>query len=150
MGDYEDTFHPDGTDGDDVEEMPSQGGWFGGSDDDEDDKRRKKEQGGWCFLTTAACEKNGLPDDCYELQTLRDFRDNFLCNSAEGTELVEEYYRIAPSLVPLVKEGPLATWAWERIKMTVSQIEEGKTAAAIETYREMVRVLQKSEESTQV
>ena len=32
MGDYEDTFHPNGTDGDDVEEMPSSNGWFDDGD----------------------------------------------------------------------------------------------------------------------
>lgn len=32
MGDYEDTFHPNGTDGDDVEEMPSSNGWYDDGD----------------------------------------------------------------------------------------------------------------------
>lgn len=143
MGDYEDTFHPHGTDGDDVEEMPSQGGWFDDKDDDEDDKKGKKKDKGLCFLTTAACDYMGLPDDCYELQTLRDFRDNFLCSYDEGAELVEEYYRVAPPLVPLVKEAPTASWVWKSVRKSVSQIEDGKNSAAIETYREMVRALQR-------
>lgn len=147
MGDYEDTFHPHGTDGDDVEEVPSQAGWFDRDDEKEDDKRRKKKDKGWCFLTTAACEHFGLPDDCHELQTLRSFRDDFLRASVEGTELVEEYYRIAPSLVPLVEEAATAKWVWGRIRKAVFEIENGNNSAAVETYREMVHGLQRAGEA---
>lgn len=37
-----------------------------------------------CFITTAACELRGLPDDCRELTTLRRFRDEVLLSSQEG------------------------------------------------------------------
>ncbi|HIW21866.1 MAG TPA: hypothetical protein H9887_07610 [Candidatus Dorea intestinavium] len=52
-----------------------------------------------CFITTAVCDHLNKPDNCYELETLRDYRDHYLLTSAEGKELVEEYYNIAPSLV---------------------------------------------------
>ncbi|MHB8260358.1 MAG: DUF2188 domain-containing protein [Bacteroidia bacterium] len=52
-----------------------------------------------CFLTTSCVKYFGLPDDCYELQTLRKFRDNYLLKSSGGRELVQQYYSIAPSLV---------------------------------------------------
>ncbi|MEO3480855.1 CFI-box-CTERM domain-containing protein [Phaeobacter sp. CAU 1743] len=147
MTDYEETFHPNGTDGDDVEEVPSKAGWF--DDSDEDEKRKKKDKDkGWCFLTTAACEHIGLPDDCYELQTLRDFRDNFLCATVDGAEIVEEYYRIAPPLVPLVKQEHTAAWVWKHIQQAVAQIENGQNSAALDTYQNMVRILQREGRNT--
>ena len=39
----------------------------------EDDKCAPPAKG--CFLTTACCEVLGLPDDCFELRTLRRYRD---------------------------------------------------------------------------
>ena len=56
-----------------------------------------------CFITTAACELRGLPDDCHELRVLRRFRDDVLVTSREGRALVEEYYRVAPRLVLIVE-----------------------------------------------
>lgn len=55
--------------------------------------------GGGCFITTAVCKELQLADDCYELVTLRDFRDSYMLANAEGKELVEEYYATAPSIV---------------------------------------------------
>lgn len=54
---------------------------------------------GWCFITTAACEYFGKPDDCYELTMLRQFRDGWLAVQPGGEALIREYYRIAPSIV---------------------------------------------------
>jgi len=53
----------------------------------------------WCFITTAVCEYFGKPDDCYELTTLRQFRDGWLALQPGGEALIREYYRIAPSIV---------------------------------------------------
>lgn len=141
MGDYEDTFHPNGTDGDDVEETPSQGGWFG-KDDDDDDRRKKKKEKKGCFLTSAACDYHGLPDDCYELETLRSFRDDFMGSFQEGKDLVDEYYQVAPSLVPLVAEEHNAVWVWGNIRKAVAEIERGTPYEALITYKAMVRELQ--------
>lgn len=52
-----------------------------------------------CFITTACVKYYGLKDDCYELQTLRNFRDNHLLKSVNGKKLVKKYYEIAPSIV---------------------------------------------------
>ena len=54
---------------------------------------------GWCFITTAACEYFGKPDNCYELTMLRQFRDGWLTAQPGGEELIREYYRVAPSIV---------------------------------------------------
>jgi hypothetical protein len=56
-----------------------------------------------CFITTAICERLGKPDDCFELTTLRHYRDTWLINSDGGEELIKEYYRIAPLIVSKIK-----------------------------------------------
>ena len=43
-----------------------------------------------CFLTTAVCEYLGKADDCEELTTLRDYRDQWLAKQPGGVELIEE------------------------------------------------------------
>ena len=55
--------------------------------------------GGLCFVTTATAIALGKGDNCEELNLLRNFRDEYICRSEEGQELVLEYYRIAPMIV---------------------------------------------------
>lgn len=63
----------------------------------EDDKCTPPAKG--CFLTTACCEVLGLPDDCFELRTLRRYRDETLAAMPGGTAAVAAYYRVAPSIL---------------------------------------------------
>jgi hypothetical protein len=53
--------------------------------------------GGGCFITTAVCLSGNKPDDCYELQTLRKFRDSWLVEW--HPEDVKQYYAEAPMIV---------------------------------------------------
>lgn len=59
----------------------------------------KEHRGSWCFITTAACEYFGKPDDCYELTALRQFRDGWLALQPGGEAAIREYCRVAPSIV---------------------------------------------------
>ena len=52
-----------------------------------------------CFFTTAAVETLGMSDDCWELRTLRAFRDGPLARTPEGQALTARYYAQAPRLV---------------------------------------------------
>jgi len=52
-----------------------------------------------CFITTACVKYYGLRDDCYELQTLRHFRDTYLLKSDKGKRMVSKYYQVAPAIV---------------------------------------------------
>ena len=61
--------------------------------------------GSLCFITTAICEGLGKPDDCYELTTLRKYRDLWLSNQPDGKALIEEYYKIAPLIVSRIKKS---------------------------------------------
>lgn len=55
-----------------------------------------------CFITEACCRSMGHSDDCYELQTFRSFRDNWLKKESDGITLIDEYYFIAPKIVELI------------------------------------------------
>lgn len=61
---------------------------------------------GACFLTTAAVEWKGLPDNCFELETLRDFRDHYLLTFENGKNDVEDYYQISPKIISKIQSLP--------------------------------------------
>lgn len=52
-----------------------------------------------CFLTTACCEVLGLSDDCFELRTLRRYRDRVLIDMPGGRAALAAYYLVAPSIL---------------------------------------------------
>lgn len=56
-----------------------------------------------CFITTACVKYFKLGDRCYELTTLRSFRDNYLSSSPKDKKLVSDYYVIAPQIVSLLE-----------------------------------------------
>lgn len=97
-----------------------------------------------CFLTTAACEHRGLPDDCYELQVMRAFRDDVLTGMPGGHAMIEAYYEIAPRLVPLLCDEAVAEGVWRDIETTVAFIEAGQHANAVSAYQKMVGSLAQS------
>lgn len=101
---------------------------------------------GGCFLTTACCQYKGLPDDCYELTTLRNFRDTYLKTTEAGNALVEEYYRIAPSIVDKIMENPNKAALLDDIYTEVCKIlvliEAKRQEAAINAYQAMVLDIQ--------
>ena len=95
-----------------------------------------------CFLTTACTEYKGLPDDCMELTVLRAFRDSYLKNTAEGENLVREYYEIAPKIVERVngssKKDEIYEEIYRRIACCIEHIQAGENETAVQVYREMV------------
>jgi len=59
--------------------------------------------GGGCFLTTAIVTAIGLDDDCWELRTLRRFRDTLLVTGGDkARRMVTDYYAQAPLVVASV------------------------------------------------
>jgi hypothetical protein len=58
-----------------------------------------------CFITTACCEAIGLDDDCFELRSLRRYRDEILANTPEGRAGIARYYRLAPSILRTLNEA---------------------------------------------
>lgn len=101
---------------------------------------------GLCFITTAICESRSQPDDCYELTTLRSYRDSYLLHTEDGKALVEEYYEIAPGLVRIIDmqkdvkqvyEGLYEKWLMPCIR----HIESGEADVCKALYVDMVQEL---------
>jgi len=108
-------------------------------------KTTKKQVNDGCYFTTACTEFYGLPDDCYQLQTLRQFRDIYMSNDQKDIELVKLYYKVAPSIVRKIKLTGNSFNEFEMIFKHVndacSLIELDKITQAKELYIEMVNGL---------
>lgn len=105
--------------------------------------RDKKEKKSGCFISTAACVLMGLSDDCYELTTLRLFRDEHLLKSSSGRALVEHYYSIAPAIANKLTVSSELERVWITVGNVVSAIETENFELARELYQEMVNRLQR-------
>lgn len=109
---------------------------------------RPRGSGGGCFLTTACCEHMGLSDDCYELETLRKFRDEYIRKQPYGNELINNYYRDAPIVVDAVNIQKNSDEIWEstykEIQNIISVIEAGKTEEAVVYYMMLLYRLSKN------
>jgi len=91
-----------------------------------------------CFLTTACCQYKGLPDNCEELNVLRQFRDSFV-----PKHLVERYYRIAPNIcVHIQGDEKALEYVYRVVKNCVNDIKEGRKEMALSRYTSMVNKLE--------
>ena len=101
----------------------------------------------FCYITTAVCNSLGRPDDCYELNTLRNYRDSYLLSSDEGKEMVQEYYNIAPTIVKRIDKKKEADQIYEDIWKTylspcITMIENGENEKCRDLYSSMVKKLE--------
>ena len=101
-----------------------------------------------CFLTSACVEAKGLADDCYELTTLRRFRDEYLAHAECGQCTIASYYEVAPKIVEKIKAGAEALSVFERIYQElvlpcVALIEQGQNEACRARYQAYVEMLEK-------
>lgn len=101
----------------------------------------------FCYITTAVCRSLGRPDDCYELNTLRYYRDSYLLSTDEGREIVQEYYNIAPTIVKRIDKKAEADEIYENIWKTylspcITMIENGENEKCRDLYSSMVRKLE--------
>jgi hypothetical protein len=98
-----------------------------------------------CFITTACVKYYGLDDDCYQLSTLRNFRDSYLKTTPEGTSLIKQYYFVAPRLVSLLNDHPnknvLFSQIFEEINLACELIQQSKREEAKDLYINTVRNL---------
>ncbi|MBU4283638.1 MAG: hypothetical protein KJ968_00895 [Nanoarchaeota archaeon] len=94
-----------------------------------------------CYLTTACVRAMGLPDDCLELNVLRNFRDRYLMSQPSGIRAVKEYYRIAPEIVQCIDEREDAQSIWQAtyrdIGYAVSLILSRDFEGAFKHYQQM-------------
>ncbi len=104
-------------------------------------------KGMFCYITTAVCKSLDKPDDCYELTTLRQYRDEYLLASEGGKLLVEEYYNIAPTIVKRIDKqdnaGDIYRGIWNKyLSPCIRLIEEERKEECREVYSQMVRKLE--------
>lgn len=102
---------------------------------------------GGCYLTSACVEAKGLPDDCYELTTLRQFRDGWLKQQEGGQADICEYYHTAPAIVAAIHSRADSTSIFEGIYRElvlpcVEWIEHKQMDKAYEHYKVFTRELQ--------
>ena len=101
---------------------------------------------GLCFITTAVCKYFAKPDDCYELTTLRNFRDNWLAATRSGKALIKEYYEVAPKIVEKINaldnQEEVYRGLWDNyISPCIQLIELGMYEDCRELYIKMVTEL---------
>ena len=103
---------------------------------------RHQSSSGGCFLTSACTAARGLPDDCYELQTLRAFRDNWLSKAEGGLAAIAHYYIVAPKIVAAIDALPNCNEIYEKIYTDMiapclAFIEEKRFEDAFALYKNM-------------
>lgn len=107
-------------------------------------KNREQEQSN-CFITTACVKYFDLQDNCYELRTLRNFRDSHLLATSQGRKLVEQYYEIAPVLVKKLDldggRDKLYDQVFQRIQAACRAIEKNELENAKDIYTKAVAFL---------
>ena len=96
-----------------------------------------------CFITTAVCENLGLTDDCYELTTLRSFRDRYMTACKDKVALLEQYYSTAPSIVHAIEHRADRNEIYSEIleqfiQPAIQSIESGADEKAKEIYTNMM------------
>ena len=84
-----------------------------------------------------------LPDDCDELQTLRALRDKRRLYDQEFDALVEEYYRIAPTIVKAInalsdRKAKYAELYENMVVPCVTMIKANRENEAVELYTQTV------------
>ena len=110
-----------------------------------DSEHSKSESGsGGCFLTSACMSalSDVFDDNCYELQTLRWFRDNQV-----SMEDIEHYYKVAPIIVEHIN---MRTDSYEVymdiydtvVRVCVEAIAAKNYALAYDVYRKAVKKLE--------
>lgn len=100
-----------------------------------------------CYITTAVCESLGKPDNCYELETLRKYRDGYLAYQADGKQLIDEYYDIAPTIVNRINKQENALDIYESIYQSylspcIEKIEQQENEECKRIYASMMQDLQ--------
>ena len=98
--------------------------------------------GGNCFITEAVMSAGG-EDGGPDLETLRQFRDQFLMTNPMGQALVQEYDALAPVVVEAISARPDALDIFQQIKaqyidQAVQAIQQGDMQGALEIYASMI------------
>lgn len=100
-----------------------------------------------CFLTTACVNYYSLPDDGYELTTLRNYRDTFLAKSKGGEKIISDYYRVSPEIVKRVNKDQnkktVYAYIYSQVREACNEIENHNSLSAKKIYTNLVKTLMK-------
>lgn len=92
-----------------------------------------------CFITTAVCTFQNKADDCYELEILRRFRDEYLIKKYSN-EIIK-YYETSPKIVDLINESNQKKEIYRDIRKEIDKciyfIENEEYEMAFEVYGKM-------------
>ncbi len=101
-----------------------------------------------CYITQATCQSLGKPDDCFELNAFRTFRDGYLSSCADGPALIQAYYQSAPAIVRRISlrldRDRIYQDIWEKyLQPCLSDLLHSRWEDCKKRYTDMVRVLQR-------
>lgn len=105
-----------------------------------------------CFLTTASCEVIGLEDDCWELRTLRRFRDEWLVNQDGGRADIDRYYAEAPAIAQRLRRDPASALReyWRFVLPSALAASAGANTLARRFYTRGMARLARAQQSARV
>lgn len=108
-------------------------------------KPKPKKKDDDCFITTACIKAKGLPDDCYELVSLRKFRDDFVLIQPNGKKLVRAYYKIAPRIIKKINADNNSKVIYDLLFLQIRKacllIDNNNKKKAFELYKDIVKKL---------
>lgn len=91
-----------------------------------------------CFITTACIEARGLPYNCPELNTVREFRDSYIKGLPYSDDIIREYYEVALQIVAVINRSEnrkdIYLNLYEQLLSTVELILQGKNYEAIRNH----------------
>lgn len=107
---------------------------------------KKSSSSSGCFISTVVYKTISLNDDCDELMKLREFRDEVMLKDRLYSNLVDEYYMIAPEIANILMEKDdielCQHLSNEYIKKSINLIDSEQYDEAITVYKNMVNFLQ--------
>ncbi|MCD7951298.1 MAG: hypothetical protein LUG12_13775 [Erysipelotrichaceae bacterium] len=95
--------------------------------------------GGGCYITSASVEFMGLDDHCYELDTMRRFRDILVEEDDHFRDQILDYYRYSPHIVENInasqnKDEILADIYHNLVEECVKLLEDNRIEEAKSLY----------------
>jgi len=99
-----------------------------------------------CYITTIVCDILNKGDNCYELNTLRQFRDNYMLKDKSCLKILLEYEIVGPLIARCIKSDSnkerVANYIFNmHIIPTVNLLIDNSYEEAIKSYTLLVKTL---------
>lgn len=99
-----------------------------------------------CFTTKSTMQSLNVPDNSYELNLFRKYRDEWLKNQIEGEYLIKEYYLVSPEIVKQINlrrnSVEIYKAIWDNfLKPGMELIIQKRNLEALHKYKEMLDTL---------